>query len=430
MRSPTIPKWRRPLSKEGEGAIWLTWLVQLRWVAVVAQLLTVAVVGRLFDAGWTLIVLLLAVGVLVGANLLATRRLRAADPVVSPGVLLRQLALDIAVLTTFLLFSGGTENPFTVLYLIHVAMGAVMLPPRYAAGLTGVVVGSYGLLHFSVWPLHLERHALGEHFLRIGGSMIALTIAATTILYFVVGLASTLRWRERMLLDAQERTARTDRLRSVGTMAAGAAHELNTPLSTIGLRLRRVARRHDDEDTAKDLAAIRGQLDRCEQTVEQLLVGAGDPSASHLMHGPLVDFVDAAVGMWTHGNGVDVLLADGSDGAEVELPRTAFIQGLVNLLENAREAQAEAGVTEPIEVELSRETDAAVVVVRDHGVGLPEIAERVGEPFFTTKDTGTGLGVFVARAVADGSGGGLRYKSRPGCTEARWWFPMSQRRNA
>jgi len=262
------------------------------------------------------------------------------------------------------------------------------------------------------------------------GNLVAITITAVTVSYFVLGLASSLRHRERLLLEAQERTARTDRLRSVGTMAAGAAHELNTPLSTVALRLRRVTRRHDDAATQADLAAIRGQLDRCNEIVQQLLVGAGDPSASHLMRGHLAEFVDDAVSMWSHGNGVDVHISDDSAEAVVEIPRTAFIQGLVNLLENAREAQAEVDSDAPIEVELVSEGEMATVIVRDHGPGMPDLIDRVGEPFLTTKPTGTGLGVFVARAVADGSGGGLRYRSEPGCTEALWSFPTSVRRPA
>jgi two-component system sensor histidine kinase RegB len=394
---------------------------------LIAQLLTITIVSRLFDAAWSIPVLLLASVVLLAANIQAIRRLSVPRPVGSR-VLLGQLALDVGVLSTFLLLSGGPDNPFIVLYLVHVAMGAVMLPARFASVLTGFVVTCYGALHLSQWPLHLERHALGEPALLVAGNLVALTISAVTVTYFIVGLASTLRWREKLLRESQERTARTDRLRSVGTMAAGAAHELNTPLSTIGLRLRRVTRRHEDSDTVGDLDAIRSQLERCNDIVQQLLIGAGDPSASHLMRGALVDFVDDAVGMWSHGNGVDVELSDESDEAEVEVPRTAFVQGLVNLLENAREAQHEASNDVPIEIELVHKRGFATVIVRDHGAGLPDDSDRVGEPFFTTKATGTGLGVFVARAVADGSGGGLRYVSRPGCTEARWSFPTTTRR--
>ena len=82
-------------------------------------------------------------------------------------------------------------------------------------------------------------------------------------------------------------------------------------------------------------------------------------------------------------------------------------------------------------VRVVREGEAGVVVVRDRGCGLPADKERIGEPFYTTKATGTGLGVFVARSVADGAGGGLRYvESHGNWTEARWWFPAALERTA
>ena len=116
---------------------------------------------------------------------------------------------------------------------------------------------------------------------------------------------------------------------------------------------------------------------------------------------------------------------------QVEVPRVAFTQALINLLENAREAQDELARIDALEVVVVPDGDFGVVYVRDRGRGLPEgQGGRVGDPFFTTKPTGTGLGVFVARAVAEGAGGGLSYAAREGGgTEARWWFPQPTRRS-
>jgi len=272
---------------------------------------------------------------------------------------------------------------------------------------------------------------LGPHALTNLGQGVAFTITTLSIAVFILGLAESLRERKRQVLQARDRTARTDRLRSVGTLAAGAAHELNTPLSTIGLRLRRVARRHTDEATIQDVGAIRGQLDRCTEIVEQLLVGAGDPSASELVRRPLAELVEEALSMWTHGTGLDIAFEDHSNGLEIEIPRVAFTQALTNLLENARQAQDTVNCTDPLEIHLTREGHCGVVQLRDHGCGLPTEPDRIGEPFFTTKADGTGLGVFVARAVADGAGGGLGYFEKKGAfTEARWWFPEAPRRSA
>ena len=113
----------------------------------------------------------------------------------------------------------------------------------------------------------------------------------------------------------------------------------------------------------------------------------------------------------------------------VEVPRIAFAQALTNLLENAREAQQAVGSKAPIRVHLTRKSGMGVVEITDRGIGLPNQKDQVGEPFFTTKTTGTGLGVYVARAVAQGAGGGLGYDSpKNRMTVARGWFPEVKRR--
>ena len=423
------PLWRIPENTTDEGRLWLHWLVRLRWVAIIAQIVTLAFAARLLASPVLILPLVAVIAALVVGNLRASARLRRPGTVSNPALLL-QLGLDVLALTAFFLLAGGPDNPFTPLYFIHVAMASVMLRARLAMGLAAFVVACFGLLHPVHIDLDLAAHSLDPDTLVGLGRGVAFLVTALSITGFVVGLASALRVRERQLLEARDRTARTDRLRSVGTLAAGAAHELNTPLSTIGLRIRRIGRRHGDADTAKDVRTVREQLDRCSRVVDQLLVGAGDPAASHLERRPLAQLVEDGLSLWAKGNDVRVELEDVSDGLEVELPRIAFTQALVNLLENAREAQIDVDAHRPIEVRVSREEGEGVVRVRDHGIGLPDTPDRIGEPFYTTKDTGTGLGVFVARAVADGAGGGLRYTKGDGTyTEAIWWFPEAQRRS-
>lgn len=435
MRRSRPQVWSWNLAPEAdEGSIWLAWLVRLRWIAVAAQVVTLAFSFGLLDHAEVVLPLLVAtMGVLVAANVWALRVLHGADEgeSVPENVVLAQLGVDVGALTVFFLLAGGPENSFTPLYLIHVAMAAIMLAPWRAATLAGLVVVAYALLHVWHLPLHLDRHSIPERHLRELGDLLAFTITTTAVSAFVVALSRSLRQQKQQLLEARDRTARTDRLRSVGTLAAGAAHELNTPLSTIGLRIRRVARRHEDEDTQRDLDVVRTQLERCKQVVDQLLVGAGDPSAADIERRPLAQLVRQAVTLWSKGSPLKVQVQDTSDALVVEVPRIAFVQALINLLENAREAQEEVGCFDPLVLRVFREQRYGVVEVVDRGCGLPERSDQVGEPFFTTKNTGTGLGVYVARAVADGAGGGLRYlRGTPRGTVARWWFPEAQRRTA
>lgn len=425
-RNPRSP-WLPPTDPD-EGKLWLSWLVRLRWLALFAQGATLGFVFNLLHSWEALVAWGATMGALFMYNGWTIARMDMREEVPEAGVL-AQLLVDVLALTVFFAISGGPENPFVPLYLVHVAMGAVMLSPPKAAGLTAAVLLGHSALFVWHLPLHLENHSLPPVTLMRVGGWVAMMITVLSVVGFVLGVANSLRRRKEQLLDARDRTARTDRLRSVGTLAAGAAHELNTPLSTLSLRLRRIERRHQDGDTARDVEAMRGQLERCTSIVERLLVGAGDPSASNIERWPLAELVKESVKLWSRGATLEVRFADDSDGLVVELPVVAFQQALINLLENAREAQEVVGSFAPLELRVLRDGADGVVELGDAGCGLPAETDQVGEPFFTTKASGTGLGVFVARAVADGAGGGLSYQPRiPAGTLARWWFPEARRR--
>jgi two-component system sensor histidine kinase RegB len=419
---PPDSPWQLAEGKD-EGAMWLAWLVRLRWVAIVGQIVTLSFTFQVLDRPAVVVPLLGgAIGVLAVTNSFAIRALRERSHV-PPETLLLQLMVDVLVLTGFFLVAGGATNPFVMLFLVHVAMAAVMMRPRHAVLLMVYVVAVNAVLHVVGLPMHLDRHVLPPSTLLGLGQVVAFGVTVGSVGWFVLGMAGTLRRQKQRLLEARERAARTDRLRAVGTLAAGAAHELNTPLSTVDLRLRRIARRHPDPETKADLEVMKAQVDRCKETVEQLLVGAGDPSASGFERASLQEFVRRALKLWEKGAPLDVALGMDADPIPVELPNVAFTQAFINLLENAREAQEEVAATDPLEVEVRRVGEFGVVAIRDRGPGLPAEGDRVGEPFFTTKPTGTGLGVFVARALADGAGGGLDYVRVDDRTVTRWYFP-------
>ena len=421
------PPWSAPLGDEDEGSMWLAWLIRLRWVAIVGQAVTLSfAIGVLDSPFYTVPALSMMIAGLGAFNLLSIQRLQA-NTRVSQEVLLFQLIVDVLVLTSFFVAAGGPENPFIVLYMIHISMGAVILRPSAAMAILAVVVGSYEFLHLFHLPLHPERHALEADTLMSVGQSIGFSVTALSLGLFVLGMSRSLRQQRQTLIDARERTARIDRLRTVGTLAAGAAHELNTPLSTVIMRTRRVGRRHDDDATRRDLGVVATQLQRCVDIVQRLLFGAGDPSAGDIVRAPLADLVENTLTLWCRGTEASVVRGR-TEEVWVELPRVSFSQALTNLLENAREAQEEQGVTAPLEVHVLRvQRDGVpfgVVEIYDQGRGLPSSdSDRVGEPFFTTKPTGTGLGVFVARQVADAVGGGLTYQRVGTRTLTSWWFP-------
>jgi two-component system sensor histidine kinase RegB len=252
--------------------------------------------------------------------------------------------------------------------------------------------------------------------LHMRGMWIALAISAALIVYIVQRVTRELEEVEVELAAERSLGERRNRVASLATLAAGAAHELSTPLSTIAVVTRELQRTLQDgpPGALDDLALVKQQIARCQDILHQMSANAGENAGEPFRPLPLAEWATAALGNLPQSERV-VMRADVDLAAyAVEGPARGLVRALRSLLKNAIQASPPG---EPVELRFSRHGQMIQADVSDKGSGIPpEVLERVGEPFFTTKvpGEGMGLGLFLTRALAEQLGGDIEVTSMPG----------------
>lgn len=394
----------------------LHWLIRLRTWAIGGQLCALLLAHFALDVPlrW------LPLGLILG--------LEALSNVVAAAAALRQrahalglvalVATDILALTGLLALTGGASNPFNFLYLINLTLAAVMLSAKATWGLTALATLCFGSL-FLVQPAQGPHgahvmHGMPELDSHVRGMWVAFAVAAGFIVSFVGRLTRALARQEAELVRARERETRGQRLAALAGLAAGAAHELATPLGTVAVAAgeleRALGRDRPSEELLADVQLIRQQVGRCRDILHRMNLDAGQlrgEAPQVLTAGALAE---EALGLRADR---DRFALEGDARQQpLRVFRLALVAALGNVLDNA--ARAGPG---SIAVRLEARGAAVSFSVRDQGAGMPpEVLDRIGEPFFTTRapGAGMGLGLFLAQAIVERHGGALRVTCPPG----------------
>jgi two-component system sensor histidine kinase RegB len=395
----------------------IQWLARLRWAEIAGQAGTVLAGQFLLDGALPMTELLAVIAIGLVSNLALElyyfgdrRRSRAVWRPVNERQIALVMMLDIAVLTGLLYFSGGPHNPFAFLYVVQIALATVLVRALWSWTLVGLSFVGFGILLVAHRPLAIPDDR------RMIGMWVALGVASAFVVYFLRRITGALAERDAELTQARGLAARQERLASLATMAAGAAHELSTPLGTVALaakELEHALTRTAAPELVADARLIREQVGRCRSILEQMAQGAGTvgEGVSACTLGELLD--EALVGART-APPVHLEVPPELASVALRLPPRAVSQALRSLITNAQDASPATATV----VIGGRGTGTTLELeIRDRGAGMPdEILARIGEPFYTTKapGRGMGLGLFLARAVVEAVGGTLEIDSVAG----------------
>lgn len=395
----------------GASRVRMRTLILLRWLAVLGQTVAVLFVRFLLDVDFPLAPALALIAVSVALNLMLTFSGRQ-NELVKEWEAAAQLTYDIVQLAALLALTGGLQNPFVFLFIAPVAVSATILRPSVTALLAAITFACVGVI--AVWRLPLPWPVDGTFELP---ALYQTGIASAVLVG--LGFTSVYAWRvaaeeERLniaLAAVQAVLSREQTLSALGGLAAAAAHELGTPLATIHLVAKELARGMPaDDPRADDFALLVSQSERCRAILGQLSA-KGEDADMMMSRAPIRSLIEE-VAEPHRGLGTEIVInTDGEGPLEIRrLPE--IVHALGGIIENAV-GFAETRVT----VDLRWSASEVEINVHDDGPGFaPGILSRLGEPYLTERDAGPagglGLGFFISKTLLERTGAKLVVKNK------------------
>jgi len=390
-------------------------LVRLRWLTVIGQTTAVLVVYSGLDFELPILACLAVIALAAWLNVALRVRFRLTERL-EPDRAAWLLAFDIAQLAALLFLTGGLQNPFAFLFLGPVLISATALPPRMTLMLGAFAIACATVLVFFHYPLPWDSDdPLVLPPLYMMGVWFSTLLAIGFIGVYAWQIAEEGRQLSAALAAAELVLTREQHLSQLDGLAAAAAHELGTPLSTILLiarELEHIVER--DSPHADDVRMLREQAQRCRDILAKLteLSEAGEPF-DQMSISALIE--EVAAPHRNFGVAIDVTLPEDRASEPIVARNPAILYGLGNIVENAVDFAHER-----VEVAAAWTGEDVVVTINDDGAGFaPEIIGRIGEPYVrgrrgrkNSEASGLGLGVFIAKTLLERTGAALTFRNR------------------
>jgi two-component system sensor histidine kinase RegB len=398
------------------GGVRLRTLVLIRWGAVAGQAFTAAVVHWGLGFGMPV----LAVGGTIALSALLNLTVSIGRPG-SARIDDREaaifLAFDILQLAVLLYLTGGLINPFALLLMAPVAIGATILSLASNIALSMLTIVSIGFLGVLHQPLPWNGSPPELPYFYQAGVWAGLTLTTLLVTLYGWRLAEEARQMNDALLAAQAALAQEQRMSALGALAAAAAHELGTPLSTIAVVTKEMLHEVESDDPLReDVELLSSESDRCRSILARLTVDpAGDVSDQYVLV-PLPALIEAAAQPYQR-DGVAITFESGPIGegvpttAPIQLRSPEIMQGIGNIVGNAV-----SFADNEVHVATRWTTEWSEVEVSDDGPGFSEaLLDELGTPFISTRqgvEGHMGLGVFIAKTLLERTGASVSFGNR------------------
>ncbi|MDQ7089054.1 MAG: ATP-binding protein [Methylococcales bacterium] len=424
----------------------------LKWLFILRNLMIFSESGIVFLAIFGLGIelpqqeLCLVILSIVSINFYTWMRLKTEEDVTELEIF-SQLIIDVCGIAIMLYLTGGASNPIIWVFLLPLIITGIMLPQSYAWYMVILTSSAYTILIAYNIPLpaiephltspkimsvemqhHLHIMSDKKYFnLHIFGMWFGFVFSAGLVAYFVVELSKTLRDRERTLAEARENALRNERVVSLATLAASAAHDMGTPLGTMAIVTHEVLQdfpEHRYPDLHERMKILEQQIVRCKSALSLMSASGGEMRAESGEVMNLVDYIDEVLLQWRtqKPNAKLSLIVKPS----VYLPSQIIAEktlthSIINILNNAAEAtQKDKG----IELHTNWNNEKLTLEIRDFGKGLPSklLGYKGLEPMGSKKQ-GLGVGLFLACTTLKQINGSIEFYNHPatggGCVKIK-----------